>query len=247
LRYFIADPVPNQPSRRALARTCHFFSNGKSLMVGFLDSKEVIAWNVSPWTRIWRHKLVTRIGSTAYNDTTQSLLVWNLHDGVDIYRICDSPTERLLHVWKLRLQTRDLRICGVQFDVTGSTAIVGGDNGEVSVWNIDSAKPMQVLSHGKVTAQLLMQYHASQSSKYMIASCTTDGTDSKPTVKVWSTAVSPEHDTANVNTADPSVIAPFVIYTQSTLWTLLVATVGIVVGFLLSAVIHFYDKAIYLY
>ncbi|KAI5990706.1 hypothetical protein EDC04DRAFT_2587900, partial [Pisolithus marmoratus] len=149
LRYFIADPVPNQPSHRALTRSCHFFNNGKSLMVGFLDSKEVIAWNVSPWTCIWCHKLVTRIGSTAYHNMTQSLLVWSLHDRVDIYCICNSPTERLLNVWKLRLQTCDLHICSVQFDVTGSTAIVGGDNGEVSVWNIESAKLMQVLSHGK--------------------------------------------------------------------------------------------------
>ncbi|KAI6104833.1 WD40-repeat-containing domain protein, partial [Pisolithus croceorrhizus] len=147
LRYFIADPVPDQPSCRALARSCHFFNNGKSLMVCFLDSKEVIAWNVSPWTRIWRYKLVTRIGSTAYHDTMQSLLVWNLHDGVDVYRMCNSPTEQLLHVWKLHIKTRDLRICAVQFDATRSAAIVGGDNGEVSIWNIESAKPMQVLSH----------------------------------------------------------------------------------------------------
>ncbi|KAI6135269.1 WD40-repeat-containing domain protein, partial [Pisolithus thermaeus] len=149
LRYFIVDPVPSQPSRRALARSCHFFNNGKSLMVCFLDSKEVIAWDVGSWTRIWRHKLVTRIGSTAYHDATQSLLVWNLHDRVDIYRICDSPTERLLHVQKLCIKMRESRICGVQFDAAGSTVIVGGDNGEVSVWNVESAKPIQVLSHGK--------------------------------------------------------------------------------------------------
>ncbi|KAI6095304.1 WD40-repeat-containing domain protein [Pisolithus croceorrhizus] len=155
LRYFIVDPVPDQPSHRALARSCHFFNNGKSLMVCFLDSKEVIAWNVSPWTQIWCYKLVTRIGSTAYHDTTQSLLIWNLHDGVDIYCMCDSPTEQLLHVQKLHIKTCDLQICAVQFDATGSAAIVGGDNGKVSIWNIESAKPMQVLSHGK--EQLLAQ------------------------------------------------------------------------------------------
>ncbi|KIM59658.1 hypothetical protein SCLCIDRAFT_100030, partial [Scleroderma citrinum Foug A] len=148
LKYLIADLIPQQPSHRALARTCHFFDNGKSVMVCFLDSKEVMAWNVSPWAWIWRHKLVTRIGSTAYHDTSKSLLIWNLHDGVDLYRICDSPTEQLLHVQKLRIKTRDLCICGVQFDVSGRTAIVGGDNGEVCIWDIESAKPMQVLSHG---------------------------------------------------------------------------------------------------
>ncbi|KAI5993168.1 WD40-repeat-containing domain protein, partial [Pisolithus marmoratus] len=148
LRYFIADLVPNQPSHRALTRSCHFFNSGKLLMVCFLDSKEVIAWNVSPWTQIWHYKLVTRIGSTAYHDMTQSLLIWNLHDGVDIYHVCNSSTEQLLHVQKLHVKTRDLCICGVQFDVTGSAAIVGRDNGKVSIWNIESAKPMQVLSHG---------------------------------------------------------------------------------------------------
>ncbi|KAI6040011.1 hypothetical protein EDC04DRAFT_2894716 [Pisolithus marmoratus] len=93
---------------------------------------------------------------------------------------------------------------------------------------------MQVLSHGK--ERLLVQtiaYHASQTSKYMIASCTTGVIDSGPTVKVWSTAISPEldifnveHVTSNVDTADTSAIAPFVIFAQSTLWTLLVAMVG---------------------
>lgn len=253
LRYFIADPVPTQPSRRALARSCHFFNNGKSLMVCFLDSKEVVAWDVSSWTRIWRHKLVTRIGSTAYHDTTKSLLVWNLHDGVDVYRICDSPTERLLHVTKLRIKMRDLRICGVQFDTTGSAVIVGGDNGEVSVWSVESAKPVQVLSHGK--ERLLVQtiaYHASQMSKYIIASCTTDAIDSRPVVKVWSTAISPDVDTLNVEHASSntsstnfSVIAPVVVFTQSALWTLLVGIVGMVAGFVLSAAIHIYDGAIY--
>ncbi|KAI6027711.1 hypothetical protein PISMIDRAFT_63300, partial [Pisolithus microcarpus 441] len=195
LRYFIADPIPTQPSHRVLARSCHFFNNGKSLMVCFLDSKEVIAWDVGSWTWIWCHKLVTRIGSTAYHNMTQSLLVWNLHDGVDVYCICDSPTEQLLHVQKLCIKMWDLHICGVQFDMTGSTVIVGGDNREVSVWNVESAKPIQVLSHGKgkfpttsTSEQLLVQsiaYHASQVSKYMVASCMTDIINSRPVVKVW--------------------------------------------------------------
>ncbi|KAI6114573.1 hypothetical protein EDD16DRAFT_1112071 [Pisolithus croceorrhizus] len=253
-RYFIVDPVPSQPSRRALARSCHFFNNGKSLMVCFLDSKEVIAWDVGSWTRIWRHKLVTRIGSTAYHDATQSLLVWNLHDRVDIYRICDSPTERLLHVQKLCIKMRESRICGVQFDAAGSTVIVGGDNGEVSVWNVESAKPIQVLSHGKEWVLIqTIAYHALQMSKYMIASCTTDIIDSRPVVKVWSTAIPPdldafnvEHASSNTGGTDMPVIAPIVIFTQSAVWTLLVSIVGMVVGFVLSAAIHIYNGAIYL-
>ena len=186
-KYLIADQIPQQPSHRVLARTCHFFDNEKSVMVCFLDSKEVcvsqlqilkifipflLQYGVECFTmdtdlapqagdknvkllpscsNLPRIKLtyVTCSGSTAYHDMTKSLLVWNLHDGVDFYRICDSPTERLLHVQKLRIKTRDLRICGVQFDVSGRTAIVGGDNGEVCIWDIESAKPMQVLSHGK--------------------------------------------------------------------------------------------------
>ncbi|KAI6124699.1 WD40-repeat-containing domain protein [Pisolithus croceorrhizus] len=232
----VADPVPDQPSRRALARSCHFFNNGKSLMVCFLDSKEysMECFTVDP-------DLALQAG-----DKNRQYCIPR-HNAI--------ASQQLLHVRKLHIKTRDLRICAVQFDATGSAAIVGGDNGEVSIWNIESAKPMQVLSHGK--EQLLVQtiaYHASQVSKNMIASCTTDAVDSSPMVKVWSTAVSPEldifivkHVASNVESADMSVKAPFVVFTQSVFWTLLVAVVGMVAGFVLSTVIHICDKAIYLY
>jgi len=75
---------------------------------------------------------------------------------MDLYRIRDLPTERLLHMQKLCIKTQDLRMCGVQFDVSGRMAIVGEDNGEVCIWDIESARPMQVLSHGKCMFSLCL-------------------------------------------------------------------------------------------
>ncbi|KAI6098359.1 hypothetical protein EDD16DRAFT_1527234 [Pisolithus croceorrhizus] len=97
-------------------------------------------------------------------------------------------------------------ICSVQFDMARSTVIVGGDNREV-------------------------YYLMGKMSKYMIASCTTDIIDSRPVVKVWSTAIPPdldafnvEHASSNTGGTDMPVIAPIVIFTQSAVWTLLWVT-----------------------
>jgi len=78
----------------------------------------------------------------------------------------------------------------------------------------------------------------------MIASCTSDATDSSPMAKVWSTVVPPEPDTlnveyptSNVNGADTLATAPFVVFTQSALWTILFAGVGMVLCFVLGTLI----------
>ncbi|KIN97566.1 hypothetical protein M404DRAFT_970535 [Pisolithus tinctorius Marx 270] len=54
-------------------------------MVTFLDSREIIAWNVVLWNQLWHQKIRTCIGSMAYHDATKMLLVWNLVDRFDAY------------------------------------------------------------------------------------------------------------------------------------------------------------------
>ena len=97
-----------------------------------------------------------------------------------------------------------------------------------------------------LTARLLLKFHASQTSKYMIASCTSDATDSTPMVKVWSTAVLPKPDTpsveyptaSSINVANMSTIVPFVVFTQSALWTIFFSTIGMVLSFILGTLIR---------
>ncbi|KAF8225586.1 hypothetical protein L208DRAFT_1305626 [Tricholoma matsutake] len=137
----LTEPKAMEPQFPAHAHVVHFFNSGKSIMAGFLDSKEIIAWSLSPWARLWRHKLATRIGNTAWSTSTGMLLVWNLADGINLYHVTDRP------VWikKLRVLIRQNIVIQVAFGVKGQYAISGTDNGEVIIWDLKSAEPDQIL------------------------------------------------------------------------------------------------------
>ncbi|KIK22686.1 hypothetical protein PISMIDRAFT_68992, partial [Pisolithus microcarpus 441] len=148
LRVTQVHPPFQHPRLPSLPISAHFFDQSHCVMFAFLDSREVIAWKVAPWSQMFHHKMRTRIGSTAYHESSQLLLVWNLVDGVDIYRLVCQPTSSLHHVRHLRLKIRRNYICHVQFDSNGKVAITGTDNGQVLLWDIDSGQLAQVLHHG---------------------------------------------------------------------------------------------------
>jgi WD40 repeat protein len=77
------------------------------------------------------------------------LLVWNLVDGIDVYQLIGEPAPHLVRIRHLRIKIRRNRVCFVQFDHDGKTAIAGGDNGQVLTWSLSSGKLVQVLPHGK--------------------------------------------------------------------------------------------------
>ncbi|KAI6039511.1 hypothetical protein EDC04DRAFT_2537657, partial [Pisolithus marmoratus] len=131
----------------SLPISAHFLNRGHTLMVAFLDSREIIAWNVTPWNQLWHQKARMCIGSTAYHDGTKMLLVWNLIDGFDAYQLADQPDNRLLHICHFRVKIRRNHICQVQFDLDGKTAITGSDNGRVVIWDISTGRQLQVLHH----------------------------------------------------------------------------------------------------
>ncbi|KAI6143966.1 hypothetical protein BKA82DRAFT_3935479, partial [Pisolithus tinctorius] len=141
-------PPPQHPRLPSLPISAHFFNQGRCLVFAFLDSREVIAWKIAPWNQIFHHKMRTHIGSTAYHEISQLLLVWNLIDGVDIYHLVDQPTPSLHHVRHLQLKIRRNYICHVQFDSDGKMVITGSDNGQVLLWDVNSGKLAQVLHHG---------------------------------------------------------------------------------------------------
>ncbi|KIK12795.1 hypothetical protein PISMIDRAFT_31963, partial [Pisolithus microcarpus 441] len=148
LRVTQVHPPFQHPRLPSLLISTHFFDQSHCVMFAFLDLHEVIAWKVAPWSQMFHHKMRTHIGSTAYHESSQLLLVWNLVDGVDIYCLVCQPTSSLHHVRHLRLKIRRNYICHVQFDSNGKVAITGTDNGQVLLWDIDSGQLAQVLHHG---------------------------------------------------------------------------------------------------
>lgn len=70
--------------------------------------------------------------------------MWNLFDGVDIYRVADT----LVHVGKLSLKIRKNFVVQIVMGPQGS-AITGSDSGEIYIWDIERREKTHILSHGK--------------------------------------------------------------------------------------------------
>lgn len=87
--------------------------------------------------------------SSAYSDPLSYLLVWNLLDMIEVYQLTDNHICHLLLIKTLHVRIRRNRICDMQFDCTGKSAISGSDNGEVHLWDINCGQLKQVLLHGK--------------------------------------------------------------------------------------------------
>ncbi|KAG2104625.1 hypothetical protein BD769DRAFT_1393410 [Suillus cothurnatus] len=60
----------SQDLRPALAISTHFFQKGKSILISYLDSCEIVAWTISPWKKLWRQKFSSHIA----DNCSQSLL-----------------------------------------------------------------------------------------------------------------------------------------------------------------------------
>ncbi|KAI6143929.1 WD40-repeat-containing domain protein [Pisolithus tinctorius] len=184
-------PPLSQSRLLGLPISAHFLNRGHTLMIAFLDSREIIAWNVAPWNQLWHQKIRTRIGSMAYHDATKTLLVWNLVDGFDAYRLVDKPNNCLLHFRHFRVKIRRNRICHIQFDLDGKTAITGSDNGRVVIWDISTGQQVQVLHHSEdLHVVQVVNYHALQFTKHYIASGSSDASEEQPLLRLWSTEVS---------------------------------------------------------
>ncbi|KAI0315726.1 hypothetical protein OF83DRAFT_1061566 [Amylostereum chailletii] len=143
---FIRHPGPVEPALPSLARSVLFFNDNRSIMVGYLDSKEIVAWDIEPWRKMWACKLRKRIGSMAWSPETRYLSVWNLEDGVDVYRLHDDAQLRHLH--KLTVNIRRNFVKVIDLVQHGRMAISGTDKGEINVWDAECGVLVQTLTHG---------------------------------------------------------------------------------------------------
>ncbi|KAH7917530.1 WD40 repeat-like protein [Leucogyrophana mollusca] len=183
----LSDPLVPLPPKKALARAVHFYNSGKFLMVGFLDSKEIVAWEVSSWKELWRWKLSTRIGDTAWSPETNLLLVWNLVDGIDTYHIGEHPV--WVHKFPVRIKRNVVK--QVELGRHGQMAISGSDSSEIFLWNVQTGAQEHILIHGSESDLVqIITYHSPQDNWHYIASASSNACDNRPVMKVW--ALHPE-------------------------------------------------------
>ncbi|KAI6146025.1 hypothetical protein BKA82DRAFT_69531, partial [Pisolithus tinctorius] len=123
----------------------HFFKDGKAVFIAFLDSKDIIAWGLPAWNELWRSKLLTRIGHTAWSLETGHLLVWNLHNSIDIYHMMENSQPVLIH--NLHVKIRHNNPKQVELGWHGEIAINGTDNGEIQLRKVMSGNQRCILHH----------------------------------------------------------------------------------------------------
>ncbi|KAH7908124.1 WD40-repeat-containing domain protein [Hygrophoropsis aurantiaca] len=178
----VSEPPSSLPPMKALARKVHFYNSGKLLMVAFLDTKELVTWQVCPWKEIWRWRLNTRIGDTAWSPDKNLLLIWNLIDGIDIYHVGEHP----IWVRKLVVKVKRNVVKQIEFGKHSQLAISGSDSGEVFLWDIETGKQVLVLIHGSESDLIqTITHHSPQDKRYYVASATSSLGDGMQSVKVW--------------------------------------------------------------
>ncbi|KAG1858600.1 WD40-repeat-containing domain protein, partial [Suillus tomentosus] len=129
--------IISQPDKQPyVARTVHFYDNGASLLVSFLESGEIFCYSIEPWDLKWRKKRNTALEGNF-------LLVSNLKDGVDKYAIptlqrVQSYSHVILH--NVPLQISVARQAGLIF--------VGGDDGFARIFDYSSGAHRGQLQHG---------------------------------------------------------------------------------------------------
>ncbi|KAN0074688.1 hypothetical protein V8E55_011737, partial [Tylopilus felleus] len=151
----------------ALPITAHFYEQGRSLMVGFLDARE--------------------LGNTAYHEATGTLLIWNLMDGINVYCLSTQPSVTFTFSRRIKVNFRRTCISHIGLDVGGQVGICRSDTGEVYIWEITTGSLRQVLPHG-TDLQIVqaLACHSFRHAKVYIASGDSGPDDKNPSIVIWS-------------------------------------------------------------
>ncbi|KAH9920393.1 uncharacterized protein B0H18DRAFT_861788, partial [Fomitopsis serialis] len=120
----------------------HWLDSGTRLIVSYM-SHGVVCWNVQSLRMEWRLPLRRiRIGRSSLSQDKEVLVVSNLHDGFDLYRLRD---QRHLRTFKAKASI-NIPLPAL-FIHDGKAVLTGSDTGRVSVYDCGTTLVMQVLAH----------------------------------------------------------------------------------------------------
>ncbi|KIJ29998.1 hypothetical protein M422DRAFT_96759, partial [Sphaerobolus stellatus SS14] len=127
-----------------IAKTVHFFDDGCSILVGYMESHRVRAWTISPWTRLWERMVFSRIAKTAMSPRGEYLLVHNMVTGCDAYTIPEMGRHASSTFTAPVISRKPIN---VGFASAGSLVIQGGSRGQIFLHIFENANLFQILQH----------------------------------------------------------------------------------------------------
>lgn len=159
-----------------VARTVHFYDNGASILVSYLESGEIFCYSIEPWDLKWRKKVQGRIGNTTLEGNF--LLVSNLKDGVDKYSV---PSLQRVQSYSHVI----LRNVPLQISVARQAGLIfiGGDDGFARIFNYSTGAFRGQLEHANRGDQIIpvASYEGRTGCVVVTGSCF----DGHSSVKVW--------------------------------------------------------------
>ncbi|TFK58533.1 WD40 repeat-like protein [Pluteus cervinus] len=182
-------------SQRGHLRSLIFLEAGTQLLIGFLDSRELELWSLTttPPSQIWSHRINSRrIGNMTWSEPTSRLLIWNLEDGVDIYRL-QNPQRLPVYVASFRVRMDTMSV-PVQMCCSSrhSLALCGSNLGALHLWDITSNTHRQTIIHesGKRYVQTVAVWEGrvqagGGNSPCILASASSDPGRNTQSICVW--------------------------------------------------------------
>ncbi|KAF8576720.1 WD40 repeat-like protein, partial [Ramaria rubella] len=130
------------PSAGYISCTVHFWDGGKSVIATFLDSHEIMIWDLEPWSLKRRAWTFSQIGNAAISPDGTTIVVHNFINGVDAYKLSTM-------VCKATYQTPVgcRRPKQIAFGFNGSLIAHGSNVGVVYVSDFVTADLLQTLQH----------------------------------------------------------------------------------------------------
>ncbi|KLO04610.1 WD40 repeat-like protein, partial [Schizopora paradoxa] len=135
--------LDNPPKSSATARSVAFYEEGCSVLVGYLESREMSCFVIEPWSLKWTRSLKSRIGNWAFcNRDGADLFITNLVDGIDQYKLPDFVKVKVFpHAIKSNFPLQ------VATTHRGTWVVSGGDSGFARLFDRQSGQLLQLLHH----------------------------------------------------------------------------------------------------
>jgi len=191
-----------------IARSVHFISNGKYILVAFLESHELALYQIDPWRMEWTRHTSTRIGALAVSPDEQHIVVSNLDNGSNMYTFPQIQLQQHL------VQPVNTNVClDVSFAFNGMFVLSGSDNGKIFIYDRQNGHHLTSLAHGKDTTLVqAVATHTSPTKRCIVASGTTSQ-QCKVEVKLWSFAELPPPVASSSGRQTVAIYVAYVAFT----------------------------------
>ncbi|KAK0430306.1 hypothetical protein EV421DRAFT_1744215 [Armillaria borealis] len=160
---------------KAIPHTTTFVNEGKEVLVGLLNTGEVMTLASDGGATIATKSVNWPIGNCTSNTAGNMIILQNIAKGFDLYKLPE-----LIKTCSIETKTRLGLVKDVRFAENGSIAVGGSDSGKVYVMDLKLGAVVQELPHSKDHEAI----QAVDSDCYLIASASGTGSH-EPMICLW--------------------------------------------------------------